>query len=83
MLKFLSQWRGAQAAPDETQRARFERLIGELNEMIAAMPERPDITVAGQTGQIAVTAPKQFADEALALPKPGDDAESEAEKKAA
>jgi len=69
MLKKLFGGRGA-APVKETQRARYERLITELNAMIDAMPTKPKVTLDPATGHILPEIPDQFGDEALALPSP-------------
>ncbi|MEM1374053.1 MAG: hypothetical protein AAGF78_06690 [Pseudomonadota bacterium] len=69
MLKFLF---GAKSGmmKSESQRDTFERLVKELNEAVAALPQKPKVTVDLATGAIAFDRPDQFPDEALALPKP-------------
>jgi hypothetical protein len=66
----------------ETDRARYARLIEELNEMIDGLGVKPRVTIDPATGHILPDTPEQFADEALALPAPEASepaAESEAE----
>jgi len=70
MFEFLFRKRKQPEATPETQRARFERLILELNEVIETLPEKPAVTIQPTTGRISFTMPAQFMDEALALPKP-------------
>jgi len=71
MFKFLKFGRGKKPeAVIETQRQTFERLVGELNEAIAALPEMPAVTVTPVTNEISFALPEQFPDEALALPAP-------------
>ena len=71
MLKFL--FGGKKTTPVveiETDRARFERLVNELNEMIDGLAVKPPVTLDPATGHVAFETPEQFADEALALPAP-------------
>lgn len=78
MFKFL--FGGKSNTPEvtiETDRARFERLTGELNEMIDGLGVKPRVTVDPATGHILPETPEQFADEALALPAPEPEAEVE------
>ncbi|MBU2936527.1 MULTISPECIES: hypothetical protein [Pacificibacter] len=71
MFKFLKFGRGKKPeAVIETQRQTFERLVGELNEAIASLPEMPAVTVTPVTNEISFALPEQFPDEALALPAP-------------
>ncbi|MEM1100713.1 MAG: hypothetical protein AAGH73_04185 [Pseudomonadota bacterium] len=61
----------------ETQRETFERQVRELTATLEAMPVKPKVSVDPNTGAISFEAPDQFADEALALPKPAaEDAET-------
>lgn len=71
MLKFL--FGGKTTTPEvviETDRARFERLVGELNGMIDTLADKPRVTLDPATGHVLPETPEQFADEALALPAP-------------
>lgn len=71
MLKFL--FGGKQTTPVveiETDRARFARLVNELNGMVDALADKPRVTVDPATGHVLLETPEQFADEALALPAP-------------
>ncbi|MBU2867078.1 hypothetical protein [Pacificibacter marinus] len=71
MFKFLKFGRGKKPeAVIETQRQSFERLVGELNEAIASLPEMPAVTVNPVTNEVSFALPDQFPDEALALPAP-------------
>jgi len=81
MFEFLFRSKKPAEKP-ESQRERFERLILELNEVIDALPHKPAVTIEPETGRISFTMPKQFMDEALALPKP-DSAVNETPKTAA
>lgn len=71
MLEFLKRLGGG-SAPDkpESQRARFERLVAELNEALDDLSDKPAVTVQPDSGHISFEMPEQFPDEALALPKP-------------
>lgn len=71
MLKFL--FGGKKTTPEvviESDRARFTRLVGELNEAIDTLANKPRVTVDPANGHILPETPEQFADEALALPAP-------------
>ncbi|ABD55731.1 hypothetical protein [Jannaschia sp. CCS1] len=71
MLKFL--FGGKTTTPDvviEADRARFARLVEEINGMIDTLAHKPRVTIDPATGHILPETPEQFADEALALPAP-------------
>ena len=70
MFDFLKRLRGVPSEIKESQRARFERLVEELNAEIAELPEKPAITITPETGALSFDMPEQFPDESLALPKP-------------
>ncbi len=70
MLKFLFGQKTGPVAKIETQRETFVRLAEELNEAIAAMADKPEMTLNLNTGGIEFKLPDQFPDEALALPAP-------------
>lgn len=70
MFDFLKRLRGVPSEAKESQRARFERLVEELNAEIAELPEKPAVTITPETGALSFEMPQQFPDEALALPKP-------------
>ena len=61
----------------ETQRQVFERAVSELNEIMAGMEDKPEVSVDLNDGQIKFDLPDQMPDEALALPAP----ETEKEEK--
>ena len=74
---------GRNAKPEvviETQRQTFERLVGELNEAIALLDEKPAVTVTPSTGALSFELPDNFPDEALALPAPEPEVEETAEE---
>ncbi len=73
MFEFLKRLRGLPEEVKESQRARFTRLVEELNEAIAELPEKPAVTFTPETGALSFDLPEQFPDEALALPKPDED----------
>ncbi|MEM9349334.1 MAG: hypothetical protein AAGA47_03665 [Pseudomonadota bacterium] len=75
MLKFL--FGKKPGAKVETQRETFERLVKELNEAIEPLAVKPRVIVDPNLGTIAFATPEQFPDEALALPKPNDEAPRE------
>ena len=80
MFKFLKFGRGSKSkVVIETQRQTFERLVGELNEAIAALPEMPAVTINPVTQELSFALPENFPDEALALPAPEAEAEPEVE----
>ena len=64
----------------ESQRQKFTRALEELNEVVEALADKPQITFDPQSGRIDFALPDQFPDEALALPAPAksDDAEPKA-----
>lgn len=71
MFKFLKFGRGSKPkVVIETQRQTFERLVVELNEAIAALPEMPAVTINPVTQELSFALPENFPDEALALPAP-------------
>lgn len=71
MFKFLKFGRGSKSkVVIETQRQTFERLVGELNEAIAALPEMPAVTIDPVSQELSFALPDTFPDEALALPAP-------------
>lgn len=78
MFKFLKFGRGAKSnVVIETQRQCFERLVGELNEAIAALPDMPAVTINPVTNEVSFALPENFPDEALALPAPEETAPEE------
>jgi hypothetical protein len=71
MFKFLKFGRGKKPeAVIENQRQTFERLVSELNEAIAMLPDMPAVTINPVTNEVSFALPDQFPDEALALPAP-------------
>ncbi len=72
MFKFLL-GRGKVNAVQETQRQTVKRVVGELNEIVEALDEKPTLSVNMKTGRIEVDLPEQMPDEALALPAPDKD----------
>ncbi|WP_095589199.1 hypothetical protein [Actibacterium ureilyticum] len=70
MLKFLFGGRKPAEAKPETQREAFARLVGDLNEAIVALPEKPKFVIDPETGGFELVLPEQLPDEALALPAP-------------
>lgn len=62
-----------------TQRQRFEAACAELNDVLGELDKMPVVQIDAAARQITITAPEQFADEALALPKPDDTPPSKAE----
>lgn len=74
MLKFLKIFQPkSDAAALETMRARFERVTTEMNEVLSDFDELPEIRIDPKSRRIVIIPPEQFADEALALPKPDDE----------
>ncbi|GAB5445532.1 hypothetical protein [Gymnodinialimonas sp.] len=79
MLKFL--FGGKKTVPDvviESDRARFERVVNELNELIDGLADKPRVTIDPATGHVLPETPEQFADEALALPAPEPEGDQDA-----
>jgi hypothetical protein len=71
MLEFLKRLGGGGTpSQPESQRARFERLVADLNEALDDLSDKPAVTVQPDSGHISFEMPEQFPDEALALPKP-------------
>ena len=71
MLKFLFAKRPQEEeAVAETQRETLVRLVRELNEALAALPEKPRVIVDPETGELDLDLPETLPDEALALPAP-------------
>lgn len=81
MLKFIFGKKGIAKA--ETQREGFARMLGDLNEAIAGLDEKPKINIDPNTGAIEFDLPERLPDEALALPAPEADEDEVAEKAAA
>jgi len=70
MFNFLFGKKGTVEAVRETQRETLERALGEVNDILALMPEKPPVTVDMASGAISIDLPDQMPDEALALPAP-------------
>lgn len=70
MFKFLFGGKKTPEVKPESNRERFDRLVGELNDLIDTLPQKPRVTFDPATGHVLPEAPEQFADEALALPAP-------------
>ncbi len=71
MFKFLFGSRAS--APEvkrETQRETVTRALGEVNEILATLDPKPQITIYPQEGTLTVELPEQMPDEAKALPAP-------------
>ena len=77
MLQFLFGKKSSDPVKIETQRETFDRLISELNEAIALLPDKPKVTFDPATGFVAFETPEQFPDEALALPAPDETSASD------
>ena len=73
MFKFLFGRKGGAEPVKETQRETLERAIGEINEIMAGLTDKPKLTVDMETGGLTLELPEQMPDEALALPAPADD----------
>lgn len=69
MFKFLM-GRAKATIVKETQRQTFERALGEVNEILATLDEKPTLRLDMSKGRIEVDLPDQMPDEALALPAP-------------
>lgn len=71
MLKILNFFKpGSKDAKLMTMRQRFEAAEAEMNAVLAELPEMPVMRIDAVQRQIDISAPEQFADEALALPAP-------------
>ncbi|NBD29922.1 MAG: hypothetical protein GVY31_07785 [Alphaproteobacteria bacterium] len=85
MFKFLFGRKAGTEPVKETQRETLERAIGEINEIMAGLTDKPKLTVDMETGGLTLDLPDQMPDEALALPAPADaeapaaDAEADAD----
>lgn len=79
MLRFLFGGRKNAETKPETQRETFTRLATEMNDLIAAMAEKPKVTIDPNSGEVTFDLPETLPDEALALPAP-EEAEAVAEK---
>lgn len=72
MFKFIKSRFGAVAPAIETQRETIERVLAEVNGVVAEMVEKPLVTINPATGAVSLALPEQMPDEALALPAPDD-----------
>lgn len=71
MFKFLFRRKAdAIEASTETQRETILRALGEVNEIVAQLDDKPAVTFDPSTGAISFALPEQMPDEALALPAP-------------
>ena len=70
MLGRMFRFVGKTEAPVETQRAAFDRILGELNDAIAGLPEKPRIVLEPNSGVLGLELPAQLPDEMPALPAP-------------
>ena len=70
MFKFIKSRLGGVKTVTETQRQTIERALSEVNEIVAAMVDKPKITIDPATGAVELSLPEQMPDEALALPAP-------------
>lgn len=79
MLKFLfgKSKSGATTARVETQRETVARCLETLNAIVAELEKKPAITINPNSGAISLALPDQMPDEALALPAPQDDGETQ------
>ncbi|WP_375279792.1 hypothetical protein [Pseudooctadecabacter sp.] len=82
MFKFMF-GRGAGKSAAETQRQTVERAVEELNSVLAGMADKAVVGVDLNSGLLTVTLPEQMPDEALALPAPEADEDTQVEEKAA
>ncbi|WP_298297040.1 hypothetical protein [uncultured Litoreibacter sp.] len=76
MFKFLFGKKSVEAVK-ETQRETVIRAMGEVNDILALMAEKPNVSVDLNTGLVHIVLPEQMPDEALALPAPEDTPEPE------
>lgn len=70
MLQFLFGKRRADTQTRESLREAGARALDELNDVLAALPDLPDITIRTAGGRIDIDWPEQLPDEAKALPAP-------------
>jgi hypothetical protein len=70
MFKFLFRRKAGAEPAQETQRETLERAIGEINEIMTGLADKPKLTVDMETGGLTLELPEQMPDEALALPAP-------------
>jgi hypothetical protein len=71
MLRFIfGKKDNTTTAKTETQRESFDRVMAELNLLLAEQPIKPSLGVDLETGQLVLDLPEQLADEALSLPAP-------------
>lgn len=70
MLQFLFGKRRAGTQTRQSLRDAGTRALDELNDVLAALPELPDITIRPASGRIDIDWPDQLPDEAKALPAP-------------
>ncbi|WP_420863321.1 hypothetical protein [Algirhabdus cladophorae] len=82
MLRFIFGKKDTPTVKTETQRESFERVMAELNELIADQPVKPSLTVDFTSGRLSLDLPEQLADEALALPAPAETQDEEPVKDA-
>ena len=73
MFKFLFGRNGSAEPVKETQRQTLDRAIGEINEIMAGLTDKPKLTVDMETGALTLDLPEQMPDEAKALPAPAAD----------
>jgi len=73
MFKFLFGRKGGAEPVKETQRETLERAIGEINEIMTELTDKPKLTVDMETGGLTLDLPDQMPDEALALPAPSEE----------
>ena len=71
ILNFLKS--GTGNAKLVTMRQRFDAAQQEMNAVLSDLNEMPVVRIDALTRRIEITAPEQFADEALALPAPDAD----------
>ncbi|MEP5153733.1 hypothetical protein [Planktotalea sp.] len=80
MLKILNFFKSATGETKVlSMRERFEAAQSEMNAVLGELPEMPSVTIDASARKIDITAPEQFADEALALPAPDTTEEESAE----
>ena len=69
MFEFLKKFGAAQPVT-ETQRQTVERALGEINEILAGLEDKPALRFDPVAGVLALELPEQMPDEAIALPAP-------------
>lgn len=70
MFKFLFARKADTGSVKESQRETLERSIGEINQILTELSDKPKLTIDMKTGNLMMELPEKMPDEALALPAP-------------